>query len=68
MDTDDDSNPIAMGSGMLLGMAIGLVLMAGTPVWRGAVGELCKFAAVEAGQNGAAACVAAPRLSVNPSP
>ena len=53
---DDDANPIAMGSGMLLGMAIGLVIMAGMPAWRGAATELCKFAAVEAGQNGAVEC------------
>ena len=71
MDVDDDANPVAMGSGMLLGMAIGLVLMAGTPAWRSAANELCKFAAVEAGQNGAAECaggatVETPRIRVYP--
>ena len=59
MDENDDAQPIAMGLGMLLGMSIGLVIMAGMPAWRSAAGELCKFAAIEAGQNGAGECAPA---------
>ena len=50
MKIDDDAHPVAMCSGMLLGMAIGLVIWAGLPAWRAATDELCTFAATEAGQ------------------
>ena len=56
MQLDDDAHPVAMFSGMLLGMALGLVLSAGLPGWRAAAHDLCKFAATEAGQSAAAAC------------
>jgi hypothetical protein len=46
---DDDANPVAMCVGLLLGMSIGLVIMAGAPAWRTAASELCRFAAIEAG-------------------
>ncbi|MBV8536936.1 MAG: hypothetical protein JO128_15155 [Alphaproteobacteria bacterium] len=54
--TDDDAHPIAMFSGIVLGMALGLVLSAGLPGWRAAATDLCKFAATEAGQNAANVC------------
>ncbi len=53
---DDDAHPVAMCSGMLLGMAIGLVISAGLPAWQAAADDLCKFAATEAGQGGANQC------------
>ncbi len=56
MTVDDNAHPVAMCSGMLLGMAIGLVLSAGLPVWQAAADDLCKFAATEAGQNAAKEC------------
>jgi hypothetical protein len=56
MKIDDDAHPVAMCSGMLLGMAIGLVISAGLPAWRAAADELCKFAATEAGQNAGKQC------------
>jgi hypothetical protein len=56
MQVDDDAHPVAMFSGIVLGMALGLVLSAGLPGWRAAAHDLCKFAATEAGQTTATAC------------
>ena len=56
MQSDDDAHPVAMCSGMLLGMALGFVISAGLPAWRSAADELCQFAATESGQNAALEC------------
>ncbi len=56
MAVDDDAHPVAMFSGMVLGMALGIVIFAGLPAWRAAATDLCKFAATEAGQSAAQAC------------
>jgi len=56
MQMDDDAHPVAMCSGMLIGMAIGLVISAGVPAWRAATHDMCKFVATEAGQSAAQEC------------
>lgn len=45
---DDESHPVAMGSGLLIGMGLGLVIAAGTLAWRNATATLCTLAALEA--------------------
>ncbi len=58
---DEDSDPIAMCSGMLIGMMMGATLLAGTLAWRAATATLCNVIATEAGRNNVAEC---PRLNL----
>ena len=56
MDDRDDAHPVAIGSGRLLGMALGLVIMAGQSAWQEAMTDLCMLGAVETGQSDMIEC------------
>ncbi len=45
----DDANPLAMGSGLVLGLGIGAFVMLGAPAWRDAAAKMCQLAAAESG-------------------
>ena len=68
MDSDDDAHPVAMGSGLLLGMALGLIITAGEPAWQEAVDDLCALGMLEAGQAAEAECAPAAAFIVLPDP
>lgn len=46
----DDAHPVAMASGMLIGMGLGFAICAGTLAWQNVAVTLCALAAGEAGQ------------------
>ena len=53
---DEDSHPVAMGSGMLIGMGLGLAIAAGTLAWRNTATTSCALAALEGGRVAAGEC------------
>ncbi len=52
----DDANPLAMGSGLMLGLGIGAFVALGAPAWQDATAKMCQLASAEAGLSPQVAC------------